>query len=211
MSRRYRPLADREALLALGLAGLGSVSMEATLPAAGILGVRAIRSKRDGDGCEPVLGVLVLGVAWISFMLGWPTLRSVILTATRAADAWRVVGFVAGWITLAVCSMALANFLLRTHPERWVARAAARAGIIAVAVAGLLQAITVTADKRSVSEACGATNADCLGQTPWSSVVPAVLIGMAWFVAALVLPRAIGTVRSWRPLRSRRPRPPTGF
>ena len=210
MARPYRTFGEREALLALGLAGLGFISMEATLPAAGVLGVRAIRTKRSTDRGEPVLGVLVLGVAWLSFMLGWPTLRAVFITAMSAEDDWRLIGFVAGWLALAAGVMALANFLLRTHPERWVARAAARAAIVAVAAAGLLQTITVTGDKRAVSATCGASNADCLGQTPWSSLMPALLIGAVWFGVSLLLPLMADVARTWRPDRLRRPRPWTG-
>jgi hypothetical protein len=200
MARPLRPLADREAMLALALAGLGFVSMEATLPAAGVLGVRAIRSKRAGDGCEPVIGILVLGVAWLSFLLGYPTLRSVAITAWHADDVLRIIGFLAGWIVLAFGAFVLATFLLHVHPERWVARAAARAGIVAIATAGLLQAYTVTADKRTVSDLCGTSNADCLGRTPWSSLVPALAIGVAWLVASLILP---SIMRSWDDLRRR--------
>ena len=188
MARPLRPLADREALLALGLAGLGFVSFEATLPAAGILGVRALRSRRNGDGCGPAVGALVLGVSWISFMLGFPIVRAVAITARHADDPWRLVGFVAGWLVLATGALMLANFLLRTHPERYVARAAARAGIVAVTTAGLLQTLTVTADQRLITAPCGTSNAACLGTTPWSSIVPAVAIGGVWFLAAMAVP-----------------------
>jgi hypothetical protein len=206
MTRPLRPLADREALLALGLAGLGFLSMEATLPAAGVLGVRAIRSKRTGDGCEPVIGVLVLGVAWLSFLLGYPTLRSVAITAAHSDDVGRIIGFLAGWVALAYGAFLLATFLLRAHPERWVARAAARAGIVAIATAGLLQAYTVTADKRTVSDLCGASNADCLGQTPWASLLPAIAFGLLWFTASLILPSVMRSASDLR-RRVRRVRP----
>lgn len=209
MARPLRPLADREALLALGLAGLGFVSFEATLPAAGILGVRAFRSRRSGDGCGPAVGALVLGVSWISFMLGFPIVRAVAVTARHADDPWRFIGFVAGWLALAKGALMLANFLLRTHPERYVARAAARAGIVAVATAGLLQTLTVTADQRLITAPCGASNAACLGATPWSSIVPAMLIGGAWFLAAMALPRVRAALAASRGqfLRGRRPAP----
>jgi hypothetical protein len=187
MARELRPLADRQAILALGLAGLGFVSMEATLPAAGVLGVRAIRSRRGGTGCDPAVGVLVLGVSWMSFMLGYPTLRAIALTASQAEDRWRITGFLAGWLALAAVAFWLANFLVRSHPERWVARRAARAGLIAIVAAGLLQALAVTSDLQIVGEACGATNAECLGNTPWSSIVPAIAIGVTWFGVSLAL------------------------
>jgi len=191
MARRLRSLADREALLALGLAGLGFVSMEATLPAAGVLGVRAIRSKRPGDGCEQAIGILVLGVAWLSFLLGYPTLRAVAITAAQAPDVPRIVGFVVGWLGLAAGALLLANFLLRSHPERWMARAAARAGIVAIAAAGLFQTFTVAADKATVVTTCGDSNADCLGGTPWSSLIPAAAVGLAWFLGSLVMPHVV--------------------
>jgi hypothetical protein len=185
MGGRLRPHADREAILALGLAGLGFVSMEATLPAAGVLGVRAIRRRSDGSGCDPALGVLVLGVSWLSFLLGYPTLRAIALTATHAQDRWRIAEFVLGWAALALIAFWLANFLIGAHPERWMARRAARAGIVAIVAAGLLQAVAVTADVPVVGGACGATNADCLGATPWASVVPGAAIGVVWFTVSL--------------------------
>lgn len=195
MARRLRPHADREAILALGLAGLGFVSMEATLPAAGVLGVRAIRRRGDGSGCDPALGVLVLGVSWLSFLLGYPTLRAVALTAWNAEDPIRVVGFVLGWVALALAAFWLANFLIGAHPERWMARRAARAGIVAVVAAGLLQTIAVTSGDSLVGESCGTTISDCVGTTPWASVVPAAAIGLAWFTVSLALGPALA---AWR-------------
>ncbi len=185
MARRLRPHGDREAILALGLAGLGFVSMEATLPAAGVLGVRAIRRRNDGSGCDPAIGVLVLGVSWLSFLLGYPTLRAIALTASHAQDRWRLAGFVLGWVALAIAAFWLANFLIGAHPERWMARRAARAGIVAIVAAGLLQTIAVTADVSVVGDSCGTAISDCVGATPWASVVPAAAIGLTWFTLSL--------------------------
>lgn len=195
MARRLRPHADREAILALGLAGLGFVSLEATLPAAGVLGVRAIRRRGDGSGCDPALGVLVLGVSWLSFLLGYPTLRAIALTASHAQDQWRIAGFVLGWVALALAAFWLANFLVNSHPERWVARRAARAGIVAIVAAGLLQTFAVTAGVSVVGEPCGTTNADCLGATPWASIAPAAAIGAGWFVVSIALEPVLA---AWR-------------
>ena len=101
--------------------------MQATLPAAGVLGVRAIRSTRTGgDGTGPAIGVMVLGISWLSVMWGLPIAKAVTQTASHAEDIWPLVGFVVGWIALAVTAMLLAEFLVRCHPERWVARRAAR-------------------------------------------------------------------------------------
>jgi hypothetical protein len=118
MARRLRPLADREAILALGLAGAGFLSLEATLPAAGALAIRSIRTPRASDGTGPAVGVLVLGTAWISFLLGYPTLRAMWVTASQRHDPARVVAFLVGWVALAAAAMWLANFLVRCQPER---------------------------------------------------------------------------------------------
>jgi hypothetical protein len=190
MARRVRPLADREARLALGLAGVGFVCFGATLPAAGVLGVRAIRSKRIGDGSDPAVGVLVLGISWISFMLAFPIVRSIASTASLADDHLRIVGFVSGWIALAWGAMLLANVLLRIHPERYVAIAAARSGIILIAVAGFLQTVRVTSGDQIFSAPCGTSNADCLGATPWASIVPAAALAGLWFLGSFLMSKA---------------------
>ena len=52
--------------------------MCATLPAAAVLGVRAMRRPRGGDGSEPALGMLALGVAWLSFLLAYPSMRTIV-------------------------------------------------------------------------------------------------------------------------------------
>jgi hypothetical protein len=199
MTRRLQPLADREAMLALGLAGLGFVSMQATVPAAGVLGVRAIRSTRTGgDGTGPAIGVMVLGISWLSVMWGLPIAKAVTQTASHAEDIWPLVGFVVGWIALAITAMLLAEFLVRCHPERWVARRAARAGIVAVVAAGLLQLNTIVQTIPFVGGPCGPTNGDCVGTPPWARVGIAVLIGVTWFVVSLALSGAVRSVREHR-------------
>jgi hypothetical protein len=196
MSRRLRPLADREALLALGLAGAGFLSLEATLPAAGALAVRSIRTPRVSDGTGPAVGVLVFAVAWISFLLGYPTLRAMWMTATEHGDPLRVVAFVGGWVALAVTAMLLSNFLVRCHPERWVARGVARAGIVAVIAAGLIQFLETTGVRlQEPSRSCGDSLAECLGSPPWASLAPALAVGVAWFLGSLAL---TGLTRSRR-------------
>jgi len=186
MSRRLRTLADREAILALGLAGAGLFSLQATLPAAAVLAVRSIRSTRSSDGTGPAVGVLVLAVAWVSFLLGYPTLRALWVTASEQGDLPRVVAFAAGWVALALVVALLALFLCRCHPERFVARAAARAGIVTVVVAGMLQFLTMTrAMIDHAGRLCGDSVEACIGSPPWASVAPAIAVGATWFVASL--------------------------
>lgn len=186
MARRLRPLADREAILALGLAGAGFLSLEATLPAAGALAIRSIRTPRAADGSGPAVGVLVLGTAWISFLLGYPTLRAMWITASEQHDPARVAAFLAGWLALAAAAMWLANFLVRCHPERVVARALARAGIVTVIAAGLLQLLAVTQTMlEQTTRRCGDSVAECLGSPPWASLGPALAIGAVWFGLSL--------------------------
>lgn len=191
MSRRLRPLADREAILALGLAGAGFLSLEATLPAAGALAVRSFRTQRSTDGTGPAVGVLVFAIAWVSFLLGYPTLRAMWLTATEHHDPARVAAFVIGWLALAATALLLANFLCRCHPERVVARAIARAGIVSVIAAGLLQFMAITSVMlQEASRDCGDSLADCLGSPPWASLVPALAVGAAWLVLSLAVSEA---------------------
>lgn len=186
MARRLRPIADREAILALGLAGVGFLSLEATLPAAGALAIRSIRTPRASDGTGPAVGVLVFGTAWVSFLLGYPTLRAMFISATEHQDPVRVAAFLVGWLALAVAAILLANFLCRCHPERIVARALARAGIVTVIAAGALQFLAITgAMLQHASRRCGDTPAECLGSPPWASLVPAIAIGGAWLALSL--------------------------
>ncbi len=182
---------------------MGFMCFGATLPAAGMLGIRSIRSRRVGDGSDLAVGVLVLGVSWISFMFVLPIVRSIALTASAAHDDLRIIAFVLGWVALATIATSLANRLLTIHPERYVASAAARAGIVMIAAAGFLQTARVTSGAHVVSEPCGATNADCLGALPWASIVPALIVGTAWFVGSLLIAH-LGTTYGRRrgPLRA---------
>lgn len=186
MARRLRPLADREAILALGLAGAGFLSLEATLPAAGALAIRSIRAPKASDGTGPALGVLVLCTAWISVLLGYRPLRAVWIAASEQHDPARVAAFVAGWLALAAAAMLLANFLVRCHPERVTARALARAGIVTVISAGLLQLLAITQTMlERIPRRCGDSLAECVGSPPWASLAPALAIGAAWFGLSL--------------------------
>jgi hypothetical protein len=195
MARPLRSLADREAILAIGLAGAGFLSLEATLPAAGALAVRSIRTPRAADGTGPAVGVLVFAIAWISFLLGYPTLRAMWLTSTQHRDPLRAVAFVGGWIALAATALLLANFLCRCHPERSIARALARAGIVTVIAAGLLQfAASTSVMLQHASRRCGDTLEECLGSPPWASLGPAIAVGAAWLAVSLT---ATGLAR-WR-------------
>lgn len=188
MARRLRPLADREAILALGLAGAGFFSLEATLPAAGAIAVRSFRSGRTSDGTGPAVGVLVFAVAWVSFLLGYPTLRAMWLTATEHHDPASAAAFLGGWLALAGSALLLANFLCRCHPERFVARASARAGIVTVIVAAGLQFLAITqAMLQEVTRECGDSLADCVGSPPWASLGPALVVGAAWLGLSLTL------------------------
>ena len=132
--------------------------------------------------------MLVFGTAWISFLLGYPTLRAMWLSATEHHDPARVVAFVGGWLALAATALLLSNFLCRCHPERVVARAIARAGIVTVIAAGFLQFMAVTsAMLQEASRDCGDSLADCLGSPPWASLGPALAIGAAWFSLSLLI------------------------
>jgi hypothetical protein len=128
-------LAEREATWAVALAALGFVSMYATLPAASLLGVRAIRRRRWGDGSEPALGMLAFGIMWISFLLAYPAMR-VIVIAARHPGGWAPRAFLGTLVVLAAAIVALTRLAVRMHPERWVARRVLLAGIgLAIAVA----------------------------------------------------------------------------
>jgi hypothetical protein len=135
MARRLRPFVEREATWAVALAALGFVSMYATFPAATLLGMRAIRRRRGGDGSEPALGMLAFGIMWISFLLAYPAMR-VIVIAARQPGGWAPRGFLGSLVILAVAIVALACRAVRMHPERWVARKFLLAGIgLAIVVA----------------------------------------------------------------------------
>jgi hypothetical protein len=121
MARRLRPFVEREATWAVALAALGFVSMYATLPAATLLGMRAIRRRHGGDGSEPALGMLAFGIMWISFLLAYPAMR-VIVIAARQPGGWGPRAFLGTLIVFAAAIVALASLAVRMHPERWIAR-----------------------------------------------------------------------------------------
>lgn len=142
MPRRLRPFAEREATWAVALAALGFVSMYATLPAASLLGVRAIRRRRGGDGSEPALGMLAFGVMWISFLLAYPAMR-VIVIAARQPGGWAPRAFLGTLVVLAAAIVALARLAVRIHPERWIARRFLLAGIGLAIVVAFTQAMAL--------------------------------------------------------------------
>ena len=133
---------EREATWAVVLAALGFVSMCATLPAAAVLGVRAIRRPRGGDGSEPALGMLAFGVAWLSFLLAYPAMRTIVLAASHPGQ-WTPRVFIGGVVVLAVVIVPLSGLAVRMHPERWVARRMVMAGIGAAVAATFAQAMTL--------------------------------------------------------------------
>lgn len=142
MARMLRPFAEREATWAVVLAALGFVSMCATLPAAAVLGVRAIRRPRGGDGSEPALGMLAFGVAWLSFLLAYPAMRTIVLAAGQPGN-WVPRIFLGSVAVLAAVIVVLSGLAVRMHPERWVARRMLMTGIGVAVVATFAQAMTL--------------------------------------------------------------------
>jgi hypothetical protein len=129
MARTLRPYGEREARWSLALAAMGAISMGATLPAAFVLGTRAIRRRRVIDGSEPVMGALAFGVGLVSFLLIYPAMR-VIVMAALDGTSWRPRAFLLSLALVASAIVALAGVVVRIHPERWVARRAAVAGVM---------------------------------------------------------------------------------
>ena len=142
MARRLRPFVEREATWAVVLAALGFVSMCATLPAAAVLGVRAMRRPRGGDGSEPALGMLAFGIAWLSFLLAYPAMRTIVLAAGQPGH-WVARVFLGSVAVLAVAIVVLSGVAVRMHPERWVARRIVMAGIGVSVAATFAQAMTL--------------------------------------------------------------------
>lgn len=135
MSRQLRPFVEREATWAVVLGALGFPSMYATLPAAAVLAVRAVRGHKGGDGSEPALGVLAFGFVWLSFLLAYPAMRVIVLAAGQPGG-WGPRVFLASLVGLALVILALAKTAVHMHPERWIARRFAMIGIgLAVSVA----------------------------------------------------------------------------
>lgn len=142
MARRLRPFVEREATWAVVLAALGFVSMCATLPAAAVLGYRAMRRPRGGDGSEPALGMLAFGVAWLSFLLAYPAMRTIVLAAGQPGQ-WVARAFLGIVAALAVAIVLLSGLAVRMHPERWMARRIVMGGIGVAVVATFAQGMTL--------------------------------------------------------------------
>ena len=184
MARRLRPLVEREAIWAFALALLGAISMYLTLPASIVLSIRCIAGKRrGGDGSEPAIGAFALGTAWLSFLLAYPTMRTVVAAVLASPDRDRAIGFAIGWAILAGLIGLLVWFMIRSHPERWLARRLAVAGVVTIVAAGALQLLMAGLSGRS--DIHGGTLTDCVGVTPWIVTAPALAIGGIWLAIAL--------------------------
>lgn len=196
MARRLRPLVEREAIWAFVLALLGAISMYLTLPASIVLSIRCIAGKRrGGDGSEPAIGALSLGTAWLSFLLAYPTMRTIVAAVLASPDRFRAIGFAIGWAILAGLIGLLVWFMIRSHPERWLARRLAVAGVVTIVAAGAFQLAAAGLTGRC--DVHGGTLIDCVGVTPWIVMAPALLIGGTWLAIALsasALRRAIHAV-----------------
>ena len=142
MARRLKPFVEREATWAVTLAALGFVSMYATLPAATLLGVRALRRHRGGDGSEPAIGMLAFGIMLVSFLLAYPAMRVIVIAASRP-EGWAPRAFLATLIVLAAAIVGLATVAVRMHPERWMARRVLLAGIGVAIVVAFTQAMVL--------------------------------------------------------------------
>ncbi|MEP6972753.1 MAG: hypothetical protein ABI869_01265 [Actinomycetota bacterium] len=142
MTRRLRPFVEREATFAVALAALGFVSMYATLPAAALLGVRAIRGRPGGDGSEPALGVLTFGFVWLSFLLAYPAMRVIVIAAGHPGE-WAPRAFLGSVIALAAVIVVLSRAAVRMHPERWIARRFILGAIGLAVIATFVQAMAL--------------------------------------------------------------------
>ena len=208
---RLRPFVEREAMWAAGLASLSAVSLWATLPAAVFLAVRTIRRKDrgHGDGSEPAFAALALALALVGSWFASPPMYAIARTASGAEDQWRAVAFAGGLVALSGVVVALAMYLLRCHPERWIARRLALSGLVTVVLAGGLQAAVAVNRIVGLLPACGrltSTNADCVGTLPWGVLLPAAAMGAAFFslsVAASVARRRVHAARRARRLPAR--------
>jgi len=184
MARRLRPLVEREAIWAFVLAALGSISMYLTLPASIVLSYRCIAGKRrGGDGSEPAIGAFSLGTAWLSFLLAYPTMRTIVSAVLASPDRYRAIGFAVGWAILAGMIGLLVRFMIQSHPERWLARRFAVAGVVTIAAAGAFQLAAAGLTGRC--DVHGGTLVDCVGVTPWIAVAPALAVGGLWLAVAL--------------------------
>jgi hypothetical protein len=208
---RLRPFVEREAMWAAGLASLSAISFWATLPAAVFLAIRTIR-RRDlghGDGSESAVAALALALALLGFWFGAPLMYAIARTASVADDLWRMVVFGGGLVGLSCVVIALATYLLRCHPERWIARRLAISGLVTAVVAGGLQAVIPMSGGAGLLPACGrltSTNADCVGGLPWGVLLPAAAMGAVFFsvsVAVSATRRRVRAARVWRHLPAR--------
>ena len=184
---RLRPFVEREAMWAAGLASLSAISLWATLPAAVLLAIRTIRreDRGHGDGSEPAIAALALALAMLGFWFAMPPMYAIARTATVADDPWRAIAFIVGLVTLSGLVIALTTYILRCHPERWIARRLALAALVTMVLAGGLQAVVALSRSVGLLPTCGrltATNADCVGTLPWSVLLPAAAMGGAFFV-----------------------------
>jgi hypothetical protein len=143
MARPLRPFVEREATWALVLAALGFVSMYATLPASIALAIRSARRRRLVDGVEPAIAALAVGVGLVTFLLGYPAMRAIVLAAGEGWEPRLVLIAVGG---LAVIIWLLADAAIHLHPERLIARRIVVGGIgvavgVALSMAGVLIAV----------------------------------------------------------------------
>jgi hypothetical protein len=127
---------EREATWALVLAALGFVSLYTTLPASIALAIRSARRRTLVDGVEPALAV---AVGLVTFLLGYPAMRALVIAAEDASEARFALLALLG---LAVAIWFLADAAVHLHPERLTARRIAIGGI-GVAVGAALSIATV--------------------------------------------------------------------
>jgi hypothetical protein len=209
---RLRPFVEREAMWAAGLASVSAISFWATLPAAVFLAIRIIRrgDRGHGDGSEPAFAALALALALLGFWFAVPLMYAIARTAWYAQDAWRILAFAGGLVSLAVIVVALSTYLLRCHPERWIARRLAMAGVLVAVLAGGLQAVLTLSNHDGLAAICGrvtASNADCVGVVPWAAVLPAAVMGVAVFAVSVATTGTRRWVRAARTDGRRPPRP----
>ncbi len=93
----------------------------------------------------------------------------------ESPDRYRAVGFAIGWAILAGVIGLLVWFMIRSHPERWLARRFAVAGVVTIVAAGAFQ--LAAAGLAGRCDVRGGTLIDCVGVTPWIVVAPALAIG----------------------------------
>jgi len=209
---RLRPFVEREAMWAAGLASVSAISFWATLPAAVFLAIRIIRRDERGhsDGTEPAFAALALALALLGFWFAVPLMYAIARTAWFAHDAWRFVAFAGGLVGLSLIVVVLSTYLLRCHPERWIARRLAMAGVLAAVLAGGLQAVLTLSNHDGLPAICGrvtATNADCVGVVPWAAVLPAAVMGAAVFAVSVAATGGRRWVRAAVSAKRRPPRP----